>query len=410
MPKIAQVLGALAVSRLPTGRHAVGGVAGLCLLVEPTGSRRWVCRLLVGGKRRDYGLGSYPTVTLADAKESARELRRQVNEGKDPAAERRAAKNALVADQASARTFQQCAVALIESRRDGWKNAKHAAQWSSTLERYAYPVIGRKQIQDVTTEDILRIVQPIWSKKAETASRLRGRIEKVFSMAIARGYRKGDNPARWRDQLEHSLAPASKVKKVIHFAAMRYAQIAPFLANLHQRDGLAAIAVEFCILTATRSGEVRGALWSEFDLDAAIWTIPGIRMKAGLEHRVPLSLAALSILKNLPRISHLVFPGTKKDKPFSDMSLTAVLRRMSVKETIHGFRSAFRDWAGEQTNFSREVCEAALAHNKRDAVEAAYFRSDLFEKRREMMSQWAQYLTINHDKKIVQITSRVKRA
>ena len=410
MPRIAKELGALAVSRLSIGRHAVGGVGGLCLLVESPQSKRWVCRILVAGKRRDYGLGGYPTVTLGAAKEAARLLRKQVTDGKDPTTERQAARTLLAANQASAKTFKECAEEFIDAQRKGWKSLKHAAQWSSTLEQYAYPIIGRKNVQDVTTEDALRILHPIWHTKTETASRLRGRIEKILSMAIALGYRKGDNPARLKYHLEHSLPPASKIKKVVHFAALPYSETPQFYEALKQRPGLSASAVEFALLTATRSGEVRGALWSEINLEAGIWTIPGTRMKAGLEHRVPLTEPALLLLKKLPKDGPLCFPGTKKGKPLSDMSLTAVLRRMKIDVTVHGFRSSFRDWAAEQTNFAREVCEAALAHTKADAVEASYFRSDLFEKRRELMNQWVQFISTIPDKKVVQLTPRVKRA
>jgi len=393
MPKLAKELNALAVRRLAVGRHAIGGVAGLYLLVESETSKRWVCRLLVGGTRRDYGLGGFPGITLNAAKEAARELRRQVADGKDPASERIAARNALAAEKASSKTFRDCALELIGARRSGWKNAKHAAQWSSTLEQYAFPTIGRKAIQEITTDEILRILHPLWTTKTETATRLRGRIEKVFSMALALGYRTGDNPARLKDHLEHSLPPPSKIKKVIHFPAMPYIELGDFIKKLHLKEGIAAKAVIFAILTATRSGEVRGAQWSEIDIENAIWTIPGDRMKAGIEHRVPLSPTALEILNNLSKNGIFVFPGTKEIKPLSDMTLTAVLRRMDIKTaTVHGFRSAFRDWAAEQTNFPREVCEAALAHSKRDAVEAAYFRSDLFEKRRLLMNLWAEFL------------------
>lgn len=410
MPKPAKELGALAVSRLPLGRHSVGGVAGLCLLVESRHSKRWVYRVMVAGKRRDFGLGGFPTVTLGQAKEAARLLRRLIADGKDPVIERESARSQLAATQLATKTFKECADEFITAQRNGWKNAKHAAQWSSTLEKYAYPVIGRKNVQDITTEDILRILNPIWHTTTETATRVRGRLEKVLSMAIALGYRKGDNPARLKYHLEHSLPPASKIKKVVHFAALPYSETPQFYEALKQRPGLSASAVEFALLTATRSGEVRGALWSEINLEAGIWTIPGTRMKAGLEHRVPLTEPALLLLKKLPKDGPLCFPGTKKGKPLSDMSLTAVLRRMKIDVTVHGFRSSFRDWAAEQTNFAREVCEAALAHTKADAVEASYFRSDLFEKRRKLMAQWVQFISTIPNKKVVQLTPRVKRA
>ncbi len=288
--------------------------------------------------------------------------------------------------------FAEAASKYIAAHEAGWKSAKHAAQWSATLEAYANPIIGRIPVADIEVAHVMRVLDPIWMTKTETASRVRGRIESVLDWATVRGFRKGDNPARWRGHLDNLLAPRAKVQKVEHHAALDYREVGAFMTELRVMEGLGARALEFAILTATRSGEVRGAVWSEFDMGAAVWTIPANRMKAGKELRVPLSPDALKLLNALPRISgtDLVFPSSKNTQ-LSDMTLTAVLRRMGRDVTAHGFRSSFRDWAGETTAYAREVIEHALAHQLTDKAEAAYARGSLFDKRRRLMADWAKH-------------------
>lgn len=396
MARKAKELGALEVSRLETpGLHAVGGVAGLALQVTPRGARSWVLRVMVGGKRREMGLGGYPDVTLTGAKEAARAARAQISDGIDPVAERQSKRSALAAAVAATMTFSEASIAYIAAHESGWKSAKHAAQWRTTLESYAFPVIGKIAVADVETVHIMRVLEPIWLTKTETASRLRGRIESVLDWATVRGFRKGENPARWRGHIEHLLAARASVQKTEHHSAMDYREVGAFMAQLHQQEGMGARALEFAILCAARSGEVRGAEWSEMDLVAGVWTIPANRMKAEREHRVPLTDKALALLNALPRMpdTNLVFPNTK-GTILSDMTLTAVLRRMGAPVTAHGFRSSFRDWAGETTAYPREVIEHALAHQLKDKAEAAYARGSLFDKRRRLMADWAKFCAV----------------
>lgn len=291
--------------------------------------------------------------------------------------------------------FQQCAEHYIEAKRAGWKNAKHAAQWGATLTQYAFPIIGTLNVADVTLPHVLKILEPIWTTKTETASRLRGRIQSVLDYATARGYRTGDNPARWTGHLKELLPAPGKVARVEHHAALPWQEVGAFMAELRQQAGMGARALELAILTAARSGEVRGATWAEVDLAQAVWTIPANRMKARKEHRVPLSAEAVELLRTLPRIagSELLFPNSK-GAALSDMTLSAVLKRMGRAVTAHGFRSTFRDWAGECTAYPREVIEHALAHQLRDRAEAAYARGTLFDKRRRLMAEWAQFCGI----------------
>lgn len=395
MPRKADEMGPLEVSRLSKpGMHAVGGVAGLYLQVvtPPSRAKTWVLRVMVGGKRREIGLGGYPTVTLAGAKERARAKRDAIDAGTDPIEEGKARRSALAAATASALTFMQCAAAYIAAQEHGWKNAKHAQQWRNTLEAHAYPVIGKMLVRDVQQAHVLRILEPIWTTKTETASRLRGRLESVFDYALARGYRTDFNPARWKNYLDAILPAPGKVKQIEHHAALPYAEMGAFMADLRQQEGMGARALEFAILTAARSGEVRGATWAEIDLDSATWVIPAGRMKAKKEHHVPLSPAAVDLLNTLPRIAgtDLLFPNGK-GTALSDMTLTAVLRRMGRDATAHGFRSTFRDWAGETTAYAREVIEHALAHLLKDKAEAAYQRGTLFDKRRRLMDDWAKF-------------------
>lgn len=369
------------------GRHGDG--RGLFLYVKPSGSRSWVLRYQVQGRRRDLGLGSYPDVSLAMARERASEARRLIANGEDPIAKRQ---------QAKPKTFKDAALELIESKRPGWKNAKHAAQWTSTLETYVFPKIGPVQVAKIETADVIGTLTPIWSEKPETANRVRQRIEAVLDYASALGIRTGDNPARWRGHLDHLLPKPTKVRAVKHHAALPHADIATFLADLDTRKGVSTRALAFTILTAARSGETRGMTWGEVDLEQRVWTIPAERMKAGKEHRVPLADAAIAYLGPRRANDTLVFESeAKPGRPISDMSMTAVLRRMGRDGiTVHGFRSTFRDWAGETTGFPREVIEAALAHGIKDRAEAAYARSDLFDKRRDLMVAWASAGSANH--------------
>ncbi|MCC4115344.1 integrase arm-type DNA-binding domain-containing protein [Aromatoleum toluclasticum] len=393
MPKKAKELSALEVQRLTKpGLYAVGGVAGLQLQVLPSGARTWVLRVVIGGKRRDMGLGGYPDVTLAGAREKAREARVLIEEGKDPIAQRAAARSALAAARGAEITFDECARKFIESKSVEWKNQKHGAQWSATLETYASPIVGKLQVRDVTLAHIIKILEPIWTTKTETATRLRGRIESVLDWATVRGYRHGENPARWKGHLDKILAKPSKVAKVEHHAALPVDEVGTFMQALRNRSGMAARALEVLILTAARSGEIRGMRWDEIDLQNAVWTIPGARMKMAREHRVPLTERVLEILRTLPRVddSPLVFPAPRGGQ-LSDMTLTAVLRRMNVEAVPHGFRSTFRDWTAERTNYPREVAEMALAHAIGNAVEAAYRRGDLFDKRRRLMNEWTKF-------------------
>lgn len=390
-------LSAQKVKTAGPGRHGDG--RGLFLYVKPSGARSWVLRYQVAGRRRDLGLGAFPDVTLAMARERATEARRAIAEGDDPIAKKH---------QAKPKTFRDAALELIESKRPGWKNAKHTAQWSSTLEAYAYPKIGRLQVAKVQTSDVMGCLTPIWSDKPETANRVRQRIEAVIDYASALGIRTGDNPARWRGHLDNLLPKPTKVRAVKHHPALPHAQIANFMEELDKREGVAARALAFTILTAARSGETRLAKWAEIDLEAGIWTVPANRMKAGKEHRVPLTDAAIALLGPRRDENALVFESeAKSGKPISDMTMTSVLRRMDhTNITVHGFRSTFRDWAGETTAFPREVIEAALAHGIKDKAEAAYARSDLFDKRRKLMEAWVS-VAVKHsgnDKKVVRFS------
>ena len=393
MPKLAKELGALEVKRLKAaGWHAVGGVAGLGLEVKPTGARSWTLRVMVGAKRREIGLGAFPEVGLADARDKARATRAEIRDGVDPVEKRREARSLRVAAQTAGMTFDQCAAAYIKAHREGWKNPKHAQQWENTLATYAGPVIGAMLVRHVETPHVLAVLEPIWREKTETASRLRGRLESILDWATVRSEREGLNPARWRGHLDKLLPAQSKVSKVEHHAALPWREIGPFMARLRAADGMGARCLEFAILTAARSGEARGATWAEIDMQARTWTVPGTRMKAGKDHRVPLSPAALALLDKLPRIvgNDLVFPAPRGGV-LSDMTLGAVLKRMEVPVTAHGFRSTFRDWAAESTAYPGDVVEMALAHAIGDKVEAAYRRGDLLEKRQRLMNDWAEY-------------------
>ena len=392
LPKIAKQLSDRAVAAIKAeGRHPVGGVPGLHLRVTETGHRGWVLRLKVGETRRDMGLGPYPEVSLFEAREKARKAHASVRSGIVPVTPTKQRKESL-AHQPIRKTFKECAEAYMGDKSGEWKNPKHRQQWENTLAQYAFPHMGNLSVDAIDLPHVLACLEPIWRSKTETASRLRGRIESVLDWATVRKYRQGENPARWKGHLDHVLPAPMKVAKTEHHRAMPIDGMPAFMTDLRQREGFAARALEFVILTACRSGEVRGAQWTEIDMQAKVWTVPAERMKAGKEHRVPLSDAAFKLISCLPRMqgSKYIFPGTK-GQPLSDMSLTAVMRRMEVDAVPHGFRSTFRDWAGDRTNYPRDLAEAALAHTLSSAVEAAYRRSDALEKRRQMMQDWAVF-------------------
>jgi integrase len=371
------------------GRHADGG--GLYLRVDDSGARRWVFlwERKADGKRmqREAGLGSAQAVTLARAREKAAAFRSMLAEGVDPLA----ARAASTAAREGRRTFGHIAEAFLAAKEHSWRNAKHRAQWRMTLEKYAADLWPRP-VDEVDTTAVLATLQPLWQAKPETASRLRGRIEAVLDAARVQGLRSGENPARWRGHLDKILPKAKKLARG-HHRAMPYADVPGFLARLRNRPAIAAIALDYLILTAARSGEVLGAQWREIDFEAKVWTVPAARMKGGREHRVPLARAALTILNNLGecKTGDFIFPGQRLGQPLSNMALEMVLRRMKVNPTVHGFRSAFRDWCGDHTHFPREIAEAALAHVVGDATERAYRRGDALEKRHGLMEAWATF-------------------
>ena len=383
-------LSARAVATLnKPGRHGDGG--GLYLSISRDGDtvrRRWVYLFTRAGKLREMGLGPSPDVTLAEARIERDKWATAARAGGDPIGLRKAEKAA----SRGVPTFGQLADEVIESKQAEWRNAKHRAQWGMTLRVYAAPIRNRP-VNEIDTDDVLAVLNPVWLKRPETATRLRGRIEHVLDAARAKGFRHGPNPALWRGHLDKLLPKQSKIERG-HHAAMPYTKVPAFLAAVRKRDAIAALAIEFTILTAARTGEVIGATWDEIDLEEAVWTIPARRMKAKRSHRVPLSARAVAILKKVLKIrtGDVVFPGRKAGKPLSNMSMEMILRRMKVADaTMHGFRSSFRDWVGNETDFQREVAEAALAHVVGDAAEQAYRRGDALKKRRLMMSAWTKY-------------------
>ncbi|KQP80636.1 integrase [Methylobacterium sp. Leaf117] len=386
-------LSALSASRARVaGMYGDGG--GLWLQVSGAGAKSWIFRFTLNGRSREMGLGSFSTFTLAEAREKALACRKLCAEGIDPIQARQVRRGEAQLEAAKAMTFRECALAYIESHKAGWRNARHASQWPTTLEGYVYPVFGDLPVQAVDTGLVMKAIEPIWATKSETASRLRGRIESVLDWATTRGYRRGENPARWKGHLQNLLPKRSKVRRVAHHAALPYSEMASFMAELRTREVVVARALEFTILTAARTGEAMGARWVEIDLSAAMWTIPAERMKGGREHRVPLSAAAVDLLKVLPGPSagEFVFPGGH-GKPLPKTSMLELLKQVQrLDVTVHGFRSTFRDWAAETTNFPSDVVEMALAHAVSDKVEAAYRRGDLFAKRRELMDAWAQHI------------------
>lgn len=387
MARAVNKLTARTVSTLNTpGRFGDGD--GLYLVVDPTGARRWMLLFRHSGKQREMGLGSASVVSLMEARRRRDEARRLLADGIDPLAEKRKAK----ATTTETVTFGAFADQLVPELSKGFRNAKHAAQWTSTLNTYP-AALKSKPIADVSTDDVLDVLRPIWSEKSETASRVRGRIERVLDAAKAKGLRSGENPARWRGHLDQLLAKRKRLTRG-HHTALPFEDVPAFMLELRKREAVSAMALEFCILTAARTGDVIGARWGEIDRKNKLWTVPGERMKAGREHRVPLCDRALAILAEIEPLSRgeFVFPSQKADKPLSNMAFDALLTRMGVRVTTHGFRSSFRDWAGDETGFPREVAEAALAHAVGDATEAAYRRGDALVKRRAMMKAWADYI------------------
>lgn len=388
-------LSSRAVEAAQPGKHADGG--GLYLIVSPSGSRKWVYRYMRDGRAREMGLGTATGANLAQARGKALDAASKLAAGVDPIGDK--------ARSSGVPTFAAFADEVRQSLSAGFRNEKHRRQWKMTLETYAAPLASFR-VDAIETADVLACLKPIWTTKPETASRVRGRIEKVLDAAKARGLRTAENPARWRGHLDHLLPKPSKLTRG-HHAALPYADVPVFVAALREREGTAALALEFAILTAARSGEVMGARWAEMDLEGKVWTVPSNRMKAGRVHRVPLSGRALEIVKALGEVKtgQFVFPGVKAGKPLSIMALEMVLRRMSVDVTVHGFRSSFRDWAGNETSFPREIAEQALAHVIGDKAEQAYRRGDALERRRDLMQAWANYCEPVQNGNVIQLGS-----
>ena len=395
MPRRAKELSALVVSRLSRdGFHPVGDVPGLGLHISGD-ARSWLLRFSIAGRRPELGLGSFPEVSLALARQKARDARELVRKGINPIEARQAAKRAAAAKSAAAKTFGECAAQYIDAKSPEWSNVKHLGQWRTTIETFAMPVIGDLMVQDVDTPHVMAILEPIWKTKTETAVRLRGRLESILDWATVRGYRAGPNPARWKGHLAVMLPAPSKVANAEHHAALPYNEMPEFMARLRAVDGESAQALQFAILTAARSAEVRGATWQEIDFEAKAWTVPAERMKAKKPHRVPLSEAAIRLLRARPggKPEDLLFASSRNGRPLSDMAMTATVRRMHVDAVPHGLaRATFKTWATECTSFPREVIEMALAHTIENKTEEAYWRGDLFDKRARAMRAWAEFL------------------
>jgi integrase len=394
-------LNALTVSRLTKpGMHADGG--GLYLAISKAGVRSWIFRYKAAGGERAHGLGPLHTVSLKQARDKALVCRQQRLDGIDPIDAKKAVRDAAAIAAAKSMSFRECADAYMTAHRTDWSNSKHVNQWSSSLETYVYPIIGSLPVQAVGLDLIVKVLEPIWTTKTTTAGRVRGRIESVLDWATVRGFRTGENPARWKGHLEELFS--SGKRPVAHFAALDYRDCGAFMARLHQQEGIAARALEFAILTAARPGSVIRALWPEVDFKARIWTVPATRMKSRKEHRYPLSEAAAAILAALweTRSSQFIFPGTQAGRPINESALRLVLQGMGRDDiTPHGFRSTFRDWAAEVSNFPHEVAEMALAHTIASAVERAYRRGDLFEKRRQLAEAWSRYCYSERGAKVV---------
>lgn len=386
------------VASAPPGKHEDGG--GLRLVVAQSGGKKWVVRLTLHQKRREFGLGSFPDVSLAEARAKAAQYRKLADEGKNPSDY---FKRLVAQENLSTPTFTSCAARYIQAHRRTWKNAKHRYQWFATIKGHAKPVIGHKPVDEVDTDDVLQILKPIWMTKNETAKRLQGRIENILDYAAAHNFKDPVNPARWKGHLDKLLPKPSRVQKVRHHPAMPYDEISDFWLELSNKDCTTSNALKFLILTATRSSEVYFSVWDEIDFGSATWTIPEERMKAGREHRVPLSRQAMEILNAIPRVAGTpyIFPGARAGRPLSNMAMVTMMRKMGFGSggergdyVPHGFRSSFRDWAGEVSSYPSDVAEMALAHTIKNKVEAAYRRGDLFEKRMRMMQDWADYIEV----------------
>jgi len=401
------MISTLQLKNAKPGMHADGN--GLYLYVKDGGAKSWIFRYQIASRRREMGLGALANLPVISARAEAARLKAMVANKLDPleekrrvASEERAVKASEVREeQLEAKSFKMVAYAYIAAQEAGWRNVKHRQQWENTLKTYAFPIIGDMPVRDIGVQHVLDVLQPIWSTKPETASRVRMRIEAVLNSAKLMGWRTGENPAVWRGGLEAGLPPISRVRRVRHHAAMTSKEVAGFMADLALRDGIAARALEFTILTAARSGEVRQARWDQLDLERGWWTIPEGRMKAGREHRVPLSKRALALIQRIPIVDDcpLIFPGFR-NRPLSDMSVSAVLKRMNLTNvTVHGFRSTFRDWAAEHTHHHPEVVEMALAHAVGNKVEAAYRRGDMLAKRAALMENWAQWCATNSNRR-----------
>ncbi|MBP2497809.1 integrase [Methylobacterium sp. PvP062] len=385
-------LTAIGVAKLKTpGMYGDGN--GLWLQVTGKGGKSWIFRYTLKGKSREMGLGPVNTFSLAEARDKAQACRKLCYEGIDPIEMRRERRQEAAVEAAKAVTFRTCAEGYVEAHKAGWRNGKHVAQWSATLEAYAYPIIGELPVQAVDTALVMQVLQPIWTEKPETASRVRGRIEAILDWAKTNTYRSGENPARWKGHLSNLLPKRSKVRKVEHHPALPFAEVPAFMKKVGEHSGVASKLMAFTILTAARTGEALGALWSEIDMQAGVWTLPAERMKAEVEHKVPLSAPALALLAEMQGLDDIyVFPGNRAGRPLSNMAMLMLLRRMGQDDiTAHGFRSSFSDWAAETTSFPYEVREMALAHTIENKVEAAYRRGDLFAKRRELMDAWATF-------------------
>ena len=394
MPRTLNRLSPLKVQKLKhKGLHADGG--GLYLRISESGTKAWMFRFGQNGKLRDMGLGPVHTISLPRARELARECRELRLQGIDPIAHRRASVASRRASQARAATFRQCADAYIASHEGAWRSAAHRQQWTNTLAQYADPVLGNLPIAAIDTMIVMKVVEPLWKSKTETGARVRGRIEAVLDWAKARGYRTGENPARWRGHLDHLLPARRKLAKVEHHAALPYEEIGAFMAALRQETGVAARCLEFIVLTGARLGEATNAEWDEIDLASRVWIVPPGRMKSFKEHRVPLSDAALAVLEDMRSVRHsdYIFPGARKGRPIGKHPAVRLAKLASGHDiTVHGFRSTFRDWTAERTSFPRDLAELALAHSVGSDVEQAYRRSDMFDKRRRLMDAWATYL------------------
>ncbi|MGR9053736.1 MAG: tyrosine-type recombinase/integrase [Gammaproteobacteria bacterium] len=375
------------------GWYGDGG--GLWLKVTEAGTKSWVFRYQRFKKAQVVGLGSAVDVSLSEAREKAQECRKTLRGGSDPLRVKREQAIAVRRENQDLMTFEQCAVRYVASHRAGWKNPKHIQQWENTLRDYAYPIIGKFPVRDIDTALVMRVLEPIWLEKNETATRLRGRLENILSWAAVQGYRSTDNPAQWKGHLCNLLAKPSKVQKPVHHKALPYADMHDFILALRSHDDLSARALEFLILTAARTNEVIGAQWHEIDFDARLWIVPAVRMKAEREHRVPLSSRAFEIVKALAqlKISDFVFPGRAKAGGLSTATMDQLLQsKMGYDCTVHGFRSTFRDWAAERTHYPHDLCEMALAHTIKNKAEAAYRRGDMIEKRRKLAEDWLKYI------------------